>query len=364
MCVVSMCTYMAAPVSAAVSAPESQLPPPAQHRNLHLPPFHARAYHDKTDAKCCLFRARTVEWLVRHTVSKANIRKSPAAKAGMGKFKGAKGPHKHHGHGTKHNRQQKGHARVKVAAENAQKQQESAPASGHSAAGFDLGLSFESDYNDHFETPVDAYRDILPALQCLSTSLHVPLRDLSLFDPYYCQGSMVERLRQLGLNNVINRNRDFYKDVRTKQLPAYDVLVTNPPYSADHKQRLLDFLATADKPYALLLPAYIATKAYWSAFSSGRQVIYLCPPAKYQYDHPEGTGKEDSPFYSAWFLGGWPDMAQLRVALLREQQRRKREGEQICKILSTVDEMIERGVVKYKRPNPKRRNKNKGSAAK
>ena len=37
---------------------------------------------------------------------------------------------------------------------------------------------------------------------------------------------------------VLNRNRDFYADIATGQLPQqYDVLLTNPPYSGDHKQR-------------------------------------------------------------------------------------------------------------------------------
>jgi hypothetical protein len=47
-------------------------------------------------------------------------------------------------------------------------------------------------------------------------------------------------------------------------------LVTNPPYSGEHKVRLLNFLGSRpDKPFALLLPVYTATKSYWKEFSLG-----------------------------------------------------------------------------------------------
>jgi hypothetical protein len=116
-------------------------------------------------------------------------------------------------------------------------------------------------------------------------------------------------------------------------------LVTNPPYSGEHKQRLLQYLHTISKPFALLLPAYTATKSYWREFLQEERrlrlsperrsgphdpVLYLLPPASYEYSHPEGTGspspdrlqpsltrpsplltgKDLPPFYSAWFVGG------------------------------------------------------------
>lgn len=106
----------------------------------------------------------------------------------------------------------------------------------------------------------------------------------------------------------------------------YDVLITNPPYSSDHKQRLLTFLSQSmNRPSLLLLPAYISTKSYWRSFvddlngnaskssssSSGGDLnrgnteprhAYLLPPDSYEYLHPEGTGKSQPPFYSAWFV--------------------------------------------------------------
>lgn len=127
--------------------------------------------------------------------------------------------------------------------------------------------------------------------------------------------------------------------------------MTNPPYSGEHKVNLLKFLAThtaansahnnhrssstpdnipnkstaagvkkndnnndtvrsTTLPFALLLPVYTATKSYWKDFVHaqsllGKNAFYILPPDYYEYSHPEGTGKDIPPFYSAWFLGGF-----------------------------------------------------------
>lgn len=62
----------------------------------------------------------------------------------------------------------------------------------------------------------------------------------------------------------------------------YDILVTNPPYSGEHKTKLMDFLlSTINRrpkssinssndpkrvPFALLLPTYTVTKSYWKNY--------------------------------------------------------------------------------------------------
>jgi len=220
--------------------------------------------------------------------------------------------------------------------------------------------NFAVDYNDHFETPKIAYEDISPVLRYYAMSLQKSAtkvknnetkelcseNKLRIYDPYWCQGTMVAHLRELGFHHVINNNRDFYRDIATKRVPEYDILVTNPPYSGEHKVRLLEYLLDSSKPFALLLPVYVATKAYWKQFceklklqaaptqlpitgttgttgttsttgcndSSGNTVqrvrrsreFYILPPDYYEYSHPENTGKDVPPFYSAWFLGGFP----------------------------------------------------------
>jgi hypothetical protein len=256
--------------------------------------------------------------------------------------------------------------------------------------------SFETNYNDHFETPQQAYADIMPILECRSlealgtapgtvstrcgtTSGSDALRSLRIWDPYYCQGAVRKALVALGCapEHVINENRDFYADVEAGALPAHDVLVTNPPYSGEHKQRLLAFLlaqaqaaASADRPpatsgpsdepparhggrhvarwcpFLLLLPAWMAVNEYWSGFLErlaivwGREqwraararcqkrprrarrllerragVFYVCPTARYEFSHPESTGKARAPFHSVWFCGGFATESARRRAV-------------------------------------------------
>eukprot|EP01034_Spumella_vulgaris_P029301 gene29301-36326_t len=262
---------------------------------------------------------------------------------------------------------------------------------------------------------------MLPVLSSLATQLGKTIDKLVIYDPYWCKGNTVSRLAELGFINVINRNRDFYKDIKNKQLPDYDILVTNPPYSGEHKVKLLAFLASRpDKPFALLLPAYTATKSYWKEFivpkavqpvvSSGGNAkgnnnnnnnnkttttpsttptststpstssvvplplnapFYVLPPDYYEYCHPEGTGKEIPPFYSAWFVGGFDrDNARRIITSYGINPRRaipvtfgtapvKRLPVTTLGVMESVDALVRVGLVTDKRPNPKLRKKNR-----
>ena len=80
--------------------------------------------------------------------------------------------------------------------------------------------SFKVDYNDHFETPLIAYIDLQWALNAFAKQINKPPSELVIYDPYWCQGNMVQHLNSLGFHNVINNNRDFYKDIARQQIPG------------------------------------------------------------------------------------------------------------------------------------------------
>lgn len=106
---------------------------------------------------------------------------------------------------------------------------------------------------------------------------------------------------ELGFPNVYNENVDFYKSQRN-DLPPFDVLVTNPPYSGDHIEKLLNFTAKTSKPCFLLLPNYVATKPYYlkSSFRTNANPIFVTPrKGRYLYQAPdlmvkEGGGEEEA----------------------------------------------------------------------
>jgi len=186
---------------------------------------------------------------------------------------------------------------------------------------------YPNKYNDHFVTPVAAYEELAPILAYLLMRRHAAgnksLRpsEAVCYDPYYCDGAPVQRLKDVlqrastrasgGASgwSVINEMRDFYIDAASGTCPPHDYLVTNPPYSGDHKERCLKFaVSNAGRPWALLMPGYVANKQYFRMLSGGGEdpvpgIFYVVPSRPYHYSHPEGTGHDDPPFDSLWFVG-------------------------------------------------------------
>ena len=193
--------------------------------------------------------------------------------------------------------------------------------------------------------------------------------------------SRVDALVGLGCarERVINVNRDFYRDVAEGRVPHHHVLLTNPPYSADHKQKLLSYLLrqqrqqlTLARPFLLLMPAWVAGTDYWQAFvadlaatrtasqsqqqqqhapalTSGKKaraqeqpasatresrsslekragLFYVSPFERYNFAHPQSVWHANSPFHAVWFCGGWPSDAERREAVAALAPLRKGLG--------------------------------------
>ena len=134
---------------------------------------------------------------------------------------------------------------------------------------------FETDFGDHFATDAAALRHVAPVLRWLDVQQQQggggggdgggAKRQTVIYDPFYCDGSIKRRLAALGFPRCVHENRDFYADVAARTVPEHGVLVTNPPYSGDHKARILEFALTANerRPFALLVPAYCVAKAWY-----------------------------------------------------------------------------------------------------
>lgn len=217
---------------------------------------------------------------------------------------------------------------------------------------------FKASFNDHFETSLEALRDVCPALEELRALTRPSTPELfTLYDPYYCAGTIVDLWGQLGFARVLHENRDFYEDVEKGTVPGpYDVLVTNPPFSDDHIPRLMRFLLGSGKPWAFVAPDYIAAKDWYvdiirehfeaapptgkgdihatarraapaavfapppfllasdstsadatttttaSKAKVGVEPFYIVPRAVYDFKHPLGVGKEHSHFRSMWYV--------------------------------------------------------------
>jgi hypothetical protein len=221
---------------------------------------------------------------------------------------------------------------------------------------------FPTDYCDHFETPLRAYQDIEAVLAALAKKLSKSRAQLRIWDPYFCEGAVTQHLKALGYSSVHHENADFYAVIKAEQQPQYDVLLTNPPYSGDHKQKCLEYCVSSGKPWLLLIPNYIANKDYYRriALSSSSHPFYVIPRERYEFDHPEGTGHETSPFEGMWYIhcGEHTDAVYAEVA--RTCSDSNSSSSSSTRVVRTVQGLTEHALV----PTAKRRNPRQRKAAK
>lgn len=168
--------------------------------------------------------------------------------------------------------------------------------------------AFDVDPDDHCETPPEAYDDISDALRWLATTLGKPTAaDLKIYDPYFCAGAVKRNLGSRGFPNVYNENEDFYAVAAAGKQPDYDVLVTNPPYSDNHIEKVLQFCVGSKKPWFLLVPNYVYVNPYYDPIMAAAEVkpFFVVPRYRYQYWAPGGVRSDreqkTSPFLSFWY---------------------------------------------------------------
>ena len=125
-------------------------------------------------------------------------------------------------------------------------------------------FAFAVDDTDHCETPAVAYSDLLSLLDSCCLILGKTRSTLRIYDPFYCNGAVIRHLGNAGFVDVYNRCEDFYAVQAADKVPRYDVLVTNPPYSGGHIEKLLAFCASSGKPWFCLLPNWVYTKSFYT----------------------------------------------------------------------------------------------------
>jgi len=233
-------------------------------------------------------------------------------------------------------------------------------------------FDYEVDYNDHFETPLVAYQDILPILDALhheerpddendddddvdKKKKTIHRRDHIIYDPYYCDGRTTRYLQQFGFEQIRHEKRDFYIDIEKDEIPFHHTLITNPPYSDTHKEKCLHFclqqFQMKKRPFFLLMPNYVATKGYYreifTSLIQQKDIAYYIPSQPYEYDHPEGTGHTIPPFESLWFCGiGYETIERIKDINVAGS------------FITTLTELETlKAIPTEKRPNPRQRRK-------
>jgi hypothetical protein len=173
---------------------------------------------------------------------------------------------------------------------------------------------YPTDADDHCESPLEAYQDILPLLKHLTRNKTAA--NVCIYDPYYCDGAVKERLGNLGFSNVYNEKEDCYSVWSDPaSYPLFDLFVTNPPYSGDHMEKLMKQVTSSQfgsRPWFLLMPNFVHKKDYYVAATRNIRPFYLVPHKRYVYLPPKDfrqakksdVHKKSSPFVSMWYIYG------------------------------------------------------------
>lgn len=185
-----------------------------------------------------------------------------------------------------------------------------------------MHFPYKANFNDHFETSIEALRDLMPVVEAYRSLVRPNCPDaFTVYDPYYCAGAIRQHWADLGVAKLIHEKRDFYQDVEDRTVPSqYDILITNPPYSEDHIQRLLEFLIGSNKAWAFLVPDYVASKDWYvsiveSCFTPNT-MLYLGQNAYSGVVHPAQTAKARvQPFVSSFPLSA-PPAASVAVPMI------------------------------------------------
>ena len=182
---------------------------------------------------------------------------------------------------------------------------------------------YPTEADDHCESPREAYEHILPLLGHLQKKSP---SSFLIYDPYYCDGAVKENLKDLGCPNVYNKKEDCYQVWRSGTSPTFSSLVTNPPYSSDHIEKLMNYVSSeafGTRPWFLLMPNWVHKKDYFLNAVKNISPFYLVPRKRYVYLPPKGfreakksdIHKKSSPFVSMWYV--WGGTKSQNEALIR-----------------------------------------------
>lgn len=164
---------------------------------------------------------------------------------------------------------------------------------------------YETIQIDHCETPREAYADIVPILKRLTPKN----AELRVYDPFFCDGAVKRHLESLGFADVYNEREDFWQVAAENRMPPFDVLVTNPPFSGDNIEKLINICLKLDKPFFMLVPNWMYTKDWFvSSGAQAREPLLVVPQKRYEFHSPvhlrtvaSKAQLSTSPFVTIWF---------------------------------------------------------------
>ena len=141
-----------------------------------------------------------------------------------------------------------------------------------------LTLGQPKEKDDDYFTPKDVWKSI---------TNYIP-KDRIIWEAFYNKDSpSPNALREIGCQEVISENEDFFK------VDCGDVIVSNPPYSC--KKKIFERLKFLNKPFILIVPVSIITKAYFRQTGFANKCGLIIPAKRIHFI----KGKEQTS--KCWF---------------------------------------------------------------
>ena len=143
--------------------------------------------------------------------------------------------------------------------------------------------------NNEVYTPEEAILPLLPYLK----------KEWVIWDCAYGSGRLAEHLRKYGFKVEGNSRIDFLKriDYEAHLGFAFDVIITNPPYS--FKDKFLEKAFKSGKPFAFLLPTKSLGEQKRNELFRKYGIQLIIPNKRINFEIPS---KKKSPwFHVAWF---------------------------------------------------------------
>ena len=149
--------------------------------------------------------------------------------------------------------------------------------------------------SDNFQTPP------WPIIS-LTDVIGEQLVEKTIYDPCMGEGQILKCLTDqhfLAIGTDVEQGVNFLKD----ELPDFDVILTNPPYSK--KDQFIERCYETGKPFALLMPltALEGQKRIPMYREKGMQLGIL--PARVNFKPPTEGKKSSAWFATAWFTHGF-----------------------------------------------------------
>tara|TARA_R110000751_G_scaffold43398_1_gene100202 strand:+ start:4053 stop:4565 length:513 start_codon:yes stop_codon:yes gene_type:complete len=135
--------------------------------------------------------------------------------------------------------------------------------------------------DDDYETPSECLTDLLPFLE----------PNKIIYDPFYCNGRVINEWNELGYE-CINEKKDAFN----REHPTdFDYLISNIPFSC--KEKCIELGITLDTPFCLLMPIDAMGSKWIGKYFDYLQ--FIIPNGRYNFlkNGNKGAG--------AWFDTMW-----------------------------------------------------------